>query len=771
MIGKTISHYKIVEKLGQGGMGVVYKAEDTKLKREVAIKFLPHYISSNEEERQRFEIEAQAAASLNHPNISTIYSIEDFDSGVFIVMEYIDGEELKDKINPPSSPLSKRGDTGGLPVNEAINIAIQVAEGLEAAHKKGIVHRDIKSQNIMITNDGKVKIMDFGLAKVKGGSQLTKMGSTVGTIAYMSPEQSGGNEVDNRADIWSFGVVVYEMLTGKMPFKGDYDQAVIYSILNEEPEIPEQLQGNLKQVLKKALAKNPDERYQTAGELAEDLRTISEGRTLKRTAKQAKLPWIIAGALLILIAAVLYLFMPSSNNIKGIEAVKTIAVLPFVNMSSDPEQEYFSDGLSEELLNVLAKNPKLRVTSRTSAFSFKGTNTDIKTIAAKLNVKHILEGSVRKFGNILRITAQLINVETDSHLWSDTYNGTVENIFALQDSISGSVAEALKVALLGIESSANQQEINPEAYNAYLLGKHFRGLRGKENLEKAAGYYEKALTIDSRYAPAWVGLASVHSAQADYSYVTVDEGYRKARREVEKALEFDPNLADAHSQMGWIKWSYDWDWSGADKSFKRALELEPGNAGAIGRTATLAFTLGRHNEANKLLRRSIEIDPLRIQTYNNLGIYTFYTGSLDESQTAFRKCLELNPKYPGAHMRIGCGYLTKGKPDSALAEIMKESEPVWQICGLALVYHTLGNNKKSDSALVELIKGYQDGAAYQIAEIYAWRGEKDKAFEWLERAYNQRDGGLVEIKGDPLLRNIEKDTRYAAFMKKMKLPL
>ncbi|HSR17199.1 MAG TPA: serine/threonine-protein kinase, partial [Ignavibacteriaceae bacterium] len=385
LIGQTILHYRIIEQIGQGGMGVVYKAEDTKLKRELAIKFLPHYIAANEEERQRFEIEAQAAASLNHPNISTIYSIEDFDSKVFIIMEFIDGIDLKDKINPPSSPLSERGNIRGLPTDKSINIAIQIAEGFEAAHKKGIVHRDIKSPNIMITNDGKVKIMDFGLAKVKGGSQLTKMGSTVGTIAYMSPEQSGGNEVDSRADIWSFGVVLYEMLTGKMPFKGDYDQAVIYSILNEEPEIPEHLQGNLKQVLKKALAKNPDVRYQAAGELAEDLRTISEGGAIRRTTKRSKLPWMAAGALLILIAAVLYLFVQSSNNVKRIEEVKTIAVLPFINMSSDPEQEYFSDGLSEELLNVLAKNPQLRVTSRTSAFSFKGTNTDIKTIAAKLN--------------------------------------------------------------------------------------------------------------------------------------------------------------------------------------------------------------------------------------------------------------------------------------------------------------------------------------------------------------------------------------------------
>jgi TolB-like protein/Tfp pilus assembly protein PilF len=623
----------------------------------------------------------------------------------------------------------------------------------------------------MITNDGKVKIMDFGLAKIKGGSQLTKMGSTVGTIAYMSPEQSGGDEVDNRADIWSFGVVLYEMLTGKMPFKGDYDQAVIYSILNEEPEIPEQLQGNLKEVLKKALAKNPDDRYKTAGEIAKDLHSIREGRIIKRTTNQSKIPWMIAGALVILIATVLYLFMPSSNNVEGIEAVKAIAVLPFVNISSDPEQEYFSDGLSEELLNVLAKNPRLRVTSRTSAFSFKGTNTDIKTIAAKLNVKHILEGSVRKFGNTLRIIAQLVDVETDAHLWSDTYDGTLENIFALQDSISVSVAEALKVALLGKETASQHQETDPEAYNAYLLGKHFFGLRGKENHEKAAGYFEKALSIDSRYAPGWVGLSAVHCSQADFGYAPVDEGYSKARQEALKALELDPNLADAQSRMGWIKQSYDWDWSGADESFKRALELEPGNASAISGASNLALILGRLDEAITLGRRSIEINPVAVEVYYNLGSYSMYAGLLEESIAAYRKCLELNPQDPGTHLYISLVYLAKKKPDSALAEVMKETDPLFQMQGLALVYYALGRKKEADDKLSELIKEGQNNAAYQIAEVYAYRGDKNKAFEWLDRAYDQRDGGLTEIKGDPLLRNIGKDPRYAVFMKKMKLPL
>jgi serine/threonine protein kinase/Flp pilus assembly protein TadD len=764
MIGETILHYKILNKLGQGGMGIVYLAEDTKLGRKVALKFLPQRISADSEAKARFEIEARAAAALNHPNIATIHSIEETDNEMFIVMEYIKGKELKDIVETHSNASLQR--------EEIIKIATQIADGLEAAHKEGITHRDIKSGNIMITESGIVKIMDFGLAKVKGGSKVTQMGSTVGTIDYMSPEQTRGDEVDNRADIWSLGVVIYEMLTGKMPFRGDYNQAIIYSILNEEPQPAGKTDEGLEHIISKALKKDPEERYQKAGEMAEELRTINQGGDIKRTkTMESKLPWILAGSALIVIAIVLYLFMHSSKGAKTTGTIKTIAVLPFANISSDPNQEYISDGLSEELISVLEKNPKLRVTARTSSFYFKGKNVDLKTIASKLDVKNILEGSVQKAGDNLRISADLINVETDATLWSNTYNGTMNNIFALQDSISGNVAEALNVALLGKEAVNPEQKTDPVAYNNYLLGNHFYDLQGKENWEKAVSYYEKALSIDSTYAPAWVGLSAVHSQQADIGYVPVDEGYTKARNEAEKALELNSNSADAYARIGWIKIAYDWDWKGADEAYKKGLELEPGNANVINGGARLAAVLGRFDEAIKLERRAVEINPVSYGAYGNLGFYAWYAGLLVESIAASRKALEINPQYPEIHLIIGRVYLEEGKPDSALMEIKKETEAGWKTDGLALVYYAMGKKKDADDELAELIKGYSDASAFQIAEIYAYRGEKDKAYDWLERAYKQRDGGCSQIVGDPLMRNIVKDPRYAAFMKKMKLPL
>ncbi len=446
-------------------------------------------------------------------------------------------------------------------------------------------------------------------------------------------------------------------------------------------------------------------------------------------------------------------------------------MLPFVDMSPDKDQEYFADGLSEELLNVLAHIPELRVAGRTSSFQFKGKNEDLRVIGQKLNVGAILEGSVRKAGRHVRITAQLVKVADGFHLWSETYDRTLDDIFVMQDEISRSVSSALKVTLRVGQGEPSAARGNAEAYNLYLQGKYFAARQRREDLEKAVSYYEQALKLDPAYARAWVGLALVHTSQARHDYIPLDEGRRKARREVEKALELDPNLAEAHATLGRIRRVYDWDWAGADAAYKRALELGPGDATVVLGLASQAATLGRFEEALRLDRRAVEIDPLSVAARTTLVLHAWRAGRLDEAEAAFRKCLDLDPDYPGAHQLLGRFHLARSRPEAALQEMEREQEPARRRQGLALAYHALGRKKEADAALAEVLEKDKEAWAFQIAGIYSFRGEVDEAFKWLERAYAGRDGGLSEMKGHPLLKNLEADPRYTAFLKKMRLPL
>jgi eukaryotic-like serine/threonine-protein kinase len=790
MIGETVLHYRILDKIGGGGMGVVYEAEDTRLGRHVALKFLPQQFGKDADALERFQREARAASALNHSNICAVYDIGTHGDQPYIVMELLKGQPLRRVIGEKPMEIEK-----------ALDLAVQIADALDAAHSEGIIHRDIKPPNIFVTDRGQAKLLDFGLAKQAPGRKkdsgpdidehLTMVGKTVGTIAYMSPEQARGLQLDARSDLFSFGVLLYEMVTGVLPFQGSTNAETYEAILNKDPvpamERNPKVPARLERIISKALKKDPKQRYQSASEMRNDLKELLRETTAGRSSPVQEM--IAQASLSVsrhkLIAALLFLFLlivlvaglwyRSASKTREQEAstrsgIPAIAVLPFRNLSDDPENEYFSDGLSEELLNVLAQNRGLRVAARSSSFQFKGKNKELKEIGKQLKVSNILEGSVRKAGNHVRISAELVNVADGFQLWSETYDRELNDIFAVQDDIARSVGEALKVKLLG-QNSPSAKTGNSEAYNAYLQGRYFFDRRSKEDLEKAVGYFEQSVKVDPGYAPAWVGLASARYRQADWGYVPVDQGYEAARKGVQTALKLDPNLAEAYSTMGWIQMTYDWDWAGADASYRKALELEPGNANVIRNAAGLASILGRFDEAIRLNQQAADLDPLSVTAHYYLGVHCYYAGRFKEAEAAIKKSLELNPEYPAAHQFLGVIDLANSQPDRAIEELKKEPEPLWRGYGLALAYFAAGKKEEADALLSDYVEKNRVGSAYQIAEIYAFRGENDKAFEWLDIAYKQRDGGLSEMKGSPLLRLLEKDPRYASFLKKMNLPV
>jgi eukaryotic-like serine/threonine-protein kinase len=762
--GTRLGTYEIIGPLGAGGMGEVYRARDTRLGRQVAVKVLPPEVASSPDRLVRFEREARTVAGLNHPNIVTLFSVEDEDGVRFLTMELVEGTSLAELVTQ-----------GGLPLSRVLDFAIPLAEALVAAHDRGVVHRDLKPANIVVSFEGRLKVLDFGLAKTMPvPAPGTSAGPTLeadaarsaetpmlGTVPYMAPEQVRGEPVDARSDLFALGIVIYELIAGTRPFAGRTPADVTSAILRDIPvpltHVRADVPSDLDRIVNRCLEKDPRLRYQTAVDVCNELRLAKQA--VDRELSAARAP----------VAA---------------RAVPSIAVLPFVNRSRDEDDEYFSDGLADELLNVLSKIRGLRVAARTSAFQFKGKSEDVAVIGQRLNVASLLEGSVRKAGNRVRVSVQLVKLPEGYHLWSETYDRTMDDIFAVQDDIARAVVKELRTTLLGREvrpdaggeakaevaAAVKGRGRSAEAHRLHLQGRHLMERLTREDLAQGIAYLREALVLDPNNARAWADLARAYMNEAGHAWAPVAEGFTAAREAVDRALAIEPDLAEGHLVLGRIRLYVDWDWKGAEAAYSRAMELAPGNAVGSHGAGILLENQGRSEEAIELYRRAVEQDPLSAGAYDRLGTAYRSVDRLAESESALRKALELSPQRVTTRASLAQTLLAQGRTEEALGEAGRVPDPVYGLMMLAVIHHARGEAAESAAALRKLIATGAEASAFQIAEAYAARGDPDTAFTWLDRARIQRDPGLAEIKLSRLLRPLHGDPRWTTFLEGMGLP-
>jgi eukaryotic-like serine/threonine-protein kinase len=823
MIGKTVSHYRILEKLGEGGMGVVYKAQDTKLDRIVALKFLPHHLTANDAEQARFLQEARAAATLNHPNVCTIYRIDEYEGQQFIEMEYVDGDTLRKKIPVPK-------------IDEALRYAIAIGEALQEAHLKGIVHRDIKCENIMVNSKNQVKVMDFGLAKLKGSLKLTRTSSTVGTLAYMAPEQIQGAEADARSDIFSFGIVLFEMLAGKTPFRGDHEAAIMYSIVNEQPEeinkYRPEASPELQRIINRGLEKDPEDRYQSAADMVSELRRIQkqsarvsrsslagtplESSTGKQTPapdqfagdssattpgsrgvrqpvsgapesragssgaalpvrSKSRLIYLLAG--IVAVAAIAYyLFVGKQEG--GEKRLESIAVLPFSNEGADPNTEYMSDGITENIINNLTRLKKLRVVPRSTVFHYKGKEVDPQKAGAELHVSAVLTGRVSQRGGDLNIQTDLIDVQQQSQLWGKQYQRRISDLLGAQDEISNDVAAQLQLQLTGEEQKTltKRGTDNAEAYQLYLKGRYYWNKRSMGDIRKGIEFFQQSIEKDPSYAMAYSGLADCYVVLPQYSGLPAREILPKARTAAQKALEIDNSLAEAHASLAFVYEDLDWDFPSADREFKRAIELNPNYPTAHHWYAIFLGNMGRLDEMRDETEKAYQLDPLSL-IINNLRAASFYwIGKYDESIAAQRHTLELDSTFNTARMFMGLALFEKKMYPEAVAEfeaaVTLSKRRMEAVGALGYAYARIGRREDAMKLVEELKQTIPQGLDpfLNIAAIYAGLGDNNAAFQWLDRAYEIRSGFLLTLKTYRMFDSLRSTPRFIAFEKKIGLP-